>query len=125
MLKYTPSKNALIIAKQYLKQEFRKIFSDIKDEKIYKRIDKSIDSFNFREGEMSFWNLLAAIAEGWKLKQVFFILSDDKFQWKLKDIPLEKIVGKDSVRWEEMPKNSKKIADRYFSQYKITKNNIL
>ncbi|MFH0955844.1 MAG: hypothetical protein V1801_01355 [Candidatus Falkowbacteria bacterium] len=91
MLKYTPSKNALIIAKQYLKQEFRKIFSDIKDDKFFKKIDKSIDNFNTREGEISFWNLLAAIAEGWKLKWVFQILSDDKYQWKLKDISLEKI----------------------------------
>ncbi|MBI4779298.1 hypothetical protein HY797_02510 [Candidatus Falkowbacteria bacterium] len=91
MLKYTPSKNALLIAKQYLKQEFRKMFSDVKDDKFYKKIDKSIDNFDNREGEMLFWNLLAAIAEGWKLKQVFAVLSDDKYQWKLKDIPLEKI----------------------------------
>lgn len=91
MLKYTPSKNSLIIAKQYLKQEFRKIFSDIKDDKFFKKIDKSVDNFNLREGESSFWNLLAAIAEGWKLKQVFAVLSDDKYQWKLKIIPLEKI----------------------------------
>ena len=91
MLKYTPSKNALIIAKQYLKNEFRKIFSDIKDEKFYKKIDKSIDNLNLREGEMSFWNLIAAISEGWKLKQVFTVLSDDKYQWKLINIPLEKI----------------------------------
>jgi len=91
MLKYTPSKNALVIAKQYLKNEFRKIFSDVKDEKFYKKIDKSIDKFELREGEMSFWNFLASIAEGWKLKQVFSVLSDDKYQWKLKNIPLEKI----------------------------------
>ncbi|MDD4271964.1 MAG: hypothetical protein PHF50_04140 [Patescibacteria group bacterium] len=91
MLKYTPSKNALIIGQQYLKQEFRKIFSDIKDDKFYKKIDKSIDNFNGREGEASFWNLLAAISEGWKLKQVFAVLSDDKYQWKLKEIPLEKV----------------------------------
>ncbi|MFH1583404.1 MAG: hypothetical protein ABIB72_03765 [Candidatus Falkowbacteria bacterium] len=91
MLKYTPSKNALIIAKQYLKQEFRKIFSDVKDDKFFKKIDKSIDNFNGREGEMSFWNLVASIAEGWKLKLVFQILSDDKYQWKLKNIPLEKV----------------------------------
>jgi hypothetical protein len=91
MLKYTPSKNSLLIAKQYLKQEFRKIFSDVKNDKFYKRIDKSIDSLDLREGEISFWNLLAGIAEGWKLKWVYQILSDDKFQWKLKDIPLEKI----------------------------------
>lgn len=91
MLKYTPSKNALIISKQYLKQEFRKIFSDIKDDKFYKRLDKSIDNLNIREGEVSFWNLLASIAEGWKLKWVFQILSDDKYQWKLKNIPLKDI----------------------------------
>ncbi|MDO8668127.1 MAG: hypothetical protein Q7K35_03440 [bacterium] len=91
MQKYTPSKNSLLIAKQYLKNEFRKIFSDVKDEKFYKKIDKSIDKFDLREGEISFWNFLAAIAEGWKLKQVFAVLSDDKYQWKLKNIPLEKI----------------------------------
>jgi len=91
MLKYTPSKNAHIIARQYLKQEFRKIFSDVKDDKFYKKVDKSIDSFTVREGESSFWNLLAAISEGWKLKQVFAVLSDDKYQWKLINIPLEKI----------------------------------
>ncbi len=91
MLKYTPTKNALIIAKQYLKQEFRKIFSDVKDDKFYKKIDKSIESFTDREGESSFWNLLSSISEGWKLKWVFQILSDDKYQWKLKNIPLDKI----------------------------------
>jgi len=91
MLKYTPSKNALIIARQYLKQEFRKIFSDVKDEKFLKKLDKSIDGINAREGEWSFWNLLAGISEGWKLKQVFAVLSDDKYQWKLKNIPVEKI----------------------------------
>lgn len=91
MLKYTPSKNALIIAKQYLKHEFRKIFADVKEDKFYKKIDRSIDGFATREGEMSFWNLLAAIAEGWKLKWVFMILSDDKYQWKLKEVPLAKI----------------------------------
>jgi len=91
MLKYTPSKNALAIAKQYLKNEFRKIFADVKDEKFYKKIEKSIDKFDLREGEASFWNLLAAMAEGWKLKQVFAVLSDDRYQWKLKNIPLAKI----------------------------------
>ncbi len=91
MTKYTPSKNSLIIAKQYLKNEFRKIFADVKDDKFFKRIDRSIDSFDKRDGEASFWNLLSAVAEGWKLKQVFAVLSDDKYQWKLVNIPLRKI----------------------------------
>jgi len=91
MIKYTPSKNALIIAKQYLKQEFRKFFSDVKDDKFFKKIDKSIEVLDKREGEPSFWNFVASISEGWKLKQVFAVLSDDKYQWKLKEIPLENI----------------------------------
>lgn len=91
MIKYTPSKNSLIVAKQYLKHEFRKIFADVKDEKFFKKLDKSIENLDKREGESSFWNLLAALAEGWKLKMVFTVLSDDKYQWKLKNIPLEKV----------------------------------
>lgn len=91
MPKYTPSKNSLIIAKQYLKHEFRKIFVDAADESFYKKIDKSIDGFMKREGEASFWNLLAALAEGWKLKWVFAILSDDKYRWQLKEITLAKV----------------------------------
>lgn len=36
---------------------------------------------------------------------------------KVKDIPLEKIVGKDSVRWEEITDGRPAVVDRYFSQY--------
>ena len=88
---YTPSKNALIIAKQYLKHEFRKIFLDIKDEKFFRKMDKSIENFGKRENENSFWNLVAAISEGWKLKHVFNILSDSKYKWRLERIPTAKI----------------------------------
>jgi len=80
MIKLTPSKNALLIAQQYLKHEFRKIFSDIKDPKIWKKIDKSIETFIKRENEASFWSLLAGISEGWKLKAVFHLLSSTKYQ---------------------------------------------
>ncbi|MFA4941681.1 MAG: hypothetical protein WC582_03775 [Patescibacteria group bacterium] len=91
MIKYSPSKNSVLVAKQYLRHEFRKIFNDIKDDNFFRRIDKSLENLEKREGEVSFWNLTAAIAEGWKLKQVYTILSDTKYQWKLMDIPLDKI----------------------------------
>jgi len=91
MLKYTPTKNAALIAKQYLKQEFRKMFSDVKDDKFYKKIDMSIDSLERRRGEILFWNLLAAISEGWRLNSVFMILSNDRYKWKLEIIPTNKI----------------------------------
>lgn len=91
-MKLTPSKNALLIAQQYLKHEFRKIFGDIKDPKIWKKLDKSIEGFVKRNGEISFWNLTAAISEGWKVKGVFHILSNKKYQWKLQEILLSKVV---------------------------------
>ena len=92
MVKFTPSKNALLVAEQYLKHEFRKIFNDVKNPSIWKKLDKSIESFIKREGEISFWNLIAAISEGWKVKIVFHILSSTKYQWKLQQISISKII---------------------------------
>lgn len=43
---------------------------------------------------------------------------------KVKDIPLEKIVNGDSIRWEEMKDDRPAAVDRYFSQYRIYKNEI-
>jgi hypothetical protein len=90
-MKLSPSKNAEAIAKQYLKHEFRKIFNDL-DEKTFRRLDRSIDNFLNREEESSFWNLLAGISEGWKIKYVFHNLSDAKYRWKLETIPVDKII---------------------------------
>jgi len=89
---FTPSKNASLIAQQYLKHEFRKIFNDVNDSKIWKKLDKSIENFTKRENEISFWNLTAAISEGWKIKDIFYIVSSTKYQWRFKKIPLSKIV---------------------------------
>lgn len=87
----TPSQGALRIAQQYLQHEFRKIFHDVKNPSIWKKLDRSIASFLKREDETSFWNLVASISEGWKLKSVYRILSDTTYEWKLQTFPLEKI----------------------------------
>jgi len=92
MFKFTPSENALLIGRQYLKHEFRKIFGDVKDAKIWVKLDKSIDNFSKGGNESSFWNLLAAISEGWKLKAVFHILSNNRYKWKLDKISVDKII---------------------------------
>lgn len=92
MIKYTPSKNALLVAQQYLKHEFRKIFYDIRGPKIWQKLDNSIDNYAQKEGGGSFWLLVAAISEGWKLKGIYHITSSTKYQWKLKEIPVSKII---------------------------------
>ncbi|MBU0598276.1 hypothetical protein KKF61_04795 [Patescibacteria group bacterium] len=92
MLKYSPSSNALRMAKQYLQHEFRKIFGDIKDDKTWKKIDRSINNFNKREDDGVFWNLIAAISEDLKLKRVYYILSSTKYRWTLRQIKLSEIL---------------------------------
>ena len=92
MSKLTPSKNARLVAEQYSKLEFRKIFSDVKDKKIWLRLDRSLEKFIERDGETSFWNLVAAISEGWQVNNVYYITSNTKYAWKLQNIPIEKII---------------------------------
>jgi hypothetical protein len=86
------SKKSQMIAEQYLKHEFRKIFHDIKEKNIWERLDRSIAGFIKREGEVSFWSLVASVSEGLKLKHVFHIISDTKYKWELKNISLDELV---------------------------------
>src|SRR4030042_4075852 len=92
MFKLTPSKNALLIAQQYLKHEFRKIFNDVTDKEVWEKIDSSIENLFHREGEQSFLDLLAAISGGWKLKSVFYYLSSTKYRWELREISPSKLI---------------------------------
>ncbi len=80
-----------VLAKQYLKHEFRKIFSDISDKEIWKRLDRSIDTFQKRDTNRNFWHLVAAISEGWKLKSIFRLLTNKGYRWDLVYFPIDKI----------------------------------
>jgi len=77
---------------QYLQHEFRKIFHDVRDKRVWKLIDWSLEGFPKRDGEGSFWQLIAGISEGWKLKRVFELLSDTSYRWRLEKIPVWKLV---------------------------------
>lgn len=80
-----------ILACQYLKCEFRKIFSDVKNKEFWEKIDHSLDGFKNRETDWNFWHLLAAISEGWKLKSVFRLLTNKGYKWDLVEFPISKI----------------------------------
>lgn len=85
-------KTAKKIAIQYLQHEFRKILNDVRGKGFWDKIDKSIKNLESRQGESSFISLLAAIAEAWKAKRVFRILSNAKYQWSLEEMAYSKIV---------------------------------
>jgi hypothetical protein len=91
-MKLTPSKNAEKMAVQYLQHEFRKILKGINNPRTWKLIDKEISDFKRKEGEKSFWNLVAAISEDLRLNAIFRVLSDDKFEWRRKRIPIKNLV---------------------------------
>lgn len=84
------------IAISYLIHEFKKIFEDIDDKKFFKLIKKSVKFMPKRFGAKpyeGFWMLVAGIAEGWKLKWVFRLLTDNGLKWqkeirRLNDITL-------------------------------------
>ncbi|MCL4392319.1 hypothetical protein M1413_03230 [Patescibacteria group bacterium] len=80
------------MAIQYLQHEFRKILNGIRDPKTWRLIDREIANFPKTQGGASFWNLVAAISEDWKLKSVFRILSDTRVTWTLQEISLKRIV---------------------------------
>ncbi len=72
---------ATFIAKEYLKQEFRKIFADLKGQQLWMLIDTSIDQIEDRLSRDYLWRLLAGISEGFRINWVSRILSNSAYAW--------------------------------------------
>lgn len=79
------------LAREYLYDEFLKIFQDVHDPAFRKAVRRSLNAFVRRDGLQSFWQLVAAVAEGWKLKTVFRYLSDSAYQWNLEEHWIENL----------------------------------
>lgn len=116
------------MAVQYLQHEFRKILPEVFRTQGGRAIDRDLERLLMRQGEVSFWNLLAGISEDWKLKSVFRILSDPRFSWRKKKIPVRNIIltgmsplmdeyiikkcGRSPITFGEMWKKDKKMRDK-------------
>lgn len=70
------------IACQYLRHEFIKLFPGQSDS-FYEAMNQAIDNFPQSLGEKDFWQLVAAISEGLKLKGIYRLLTDTKYTWNL------------------------------------------
>lgn len=107
---------ATFIAKEYLKQEFRKIFGDVKDRQLWMLIDTSIDQTENRLSPDYLWRLLAGISEGFRINWVSRIISNSAYAWKreihqlsnitmtLMSPPINEVIldcGRDFVRFFE------------------------
>jgi len=71
------------LGNQFLYHEFLKIFRDIEDKLFHKKIKKSLDAFIRREGRHHYWLLISAIAEGWRVKHVYRLLTNTGYHWNL------------------------------------------
>jgi len=72
-----------ILGNQFIYHEFLKIFRDIKDNTFRRKIRRSVNNFIKRDGQHHYWLLLAALAEGWRVKRVYYILTNPAYIWRL------------------------------------------
>lgn len=73
------------IATTYLIHEFLKIFWDVRDLKFRHKLIRSLQRFRQRDGDHTYWLLVAAIAEGWRVKNVYHYLTNPGFNWNLEE----------------------------------------
>lgn len=78
------------IACQYLRHEFIKLFPN-QASNFYEVMNQAIDNFPQTLGEKDFWQLVAAISEGLKLKGIYRLLTDTKYTWNLERFKLPDI----------------------------------
>jgi hypothetical protein len=79
------------IARQYLKYELRKILGESENKAFWQKIDLSIDTLKEKIGEKDFWQLVSGISEGFKLKWVYRVLTNNLYSWRLESITLDDI----------------------------------
>jgi len=72
-----------VLANQYLYHEFLKIFRDVKDKSFRRKMKRSLYHLRQRDSDHTYWLLVAAIAEGWRVKWVYRVLSNPGYQWNL------------------------------------------
>lgn len=72
-----------VMANQFLYHEFLKIFRDIKRPDFRRLLKKSVNNFIKRDGPHHYWLLVAAIAEGWRVKWVYRLLTNPAYEWRL------------------------------------------
>lgn len=71
------------LANQFLYHEFLKIFRDIKRPDFRRAMKTSVKTFIKRDGLHHYWLLVAAIAEGWRVKSVYRLLTNPGYAWRL------------------------------------------
>jgi hypothetical protein len=78
------------IALQYIRHEFIKLFPGQTDE-FYEQMASGVTRLPSTIGEDALWKLLAGLAEGYKFKWIYRILTNDGLHWRQERISLHDI----------------------------------
>jgi hypothetical protein len=78
------------IALQYVRHEFIKLFPE-QSEAFYEQLADGVARLPKHLGDHLFWELVAGLAEGYKYKWIYRILTDDGLVWRLEKIRLNDI----------------------------------
>lgn len=122
-------KNRINLACDYLVHEFRKIFRNLSYDDVYGAIKNlaptnDSDDVAFRD----FWNLFCAVSSGWRLKDLFNIVTNENIEWKKERISINQFIPQDMHGWMKNFSGSSDFSDwaiSYFQGNSQTLNDAL
>lgn len=117
----------LKIAYSYVQHELRKLFPNLRDKDVWKKLDLEVTKWSSKNPTLvpirDFWNGVNGISTGFKLKQIVTWLTSENIKWEIKNVDLEDLnfgtnfeelqqfdyrpAAKDVKAWYFDPKNKK------------------
>ena len=77
------------IAVQYVRQEMRKLFPELREDTLWRSMDKQIGDWDKKLGIRNFWNAVHGISIGFRLKSLVPWITSLNIKWKEKEMPVK------------------------------------
>jgi hypothetical protein len=97
---YLTEEGRVALARDYLIHEFRKIFPIItRDEtsRAIKKLSPNKDSHDIQIRD--FWNLFSAICSGWRIKNLFNVVTNKNIKWAKRQVSLQELYPESPLGW--------------------------
>ena len=77
------------IAVQYVQGEMRKLFPELREDVLWRAMDKQIEDWHQKLGVRNFWNAVHGISMGFRLKSLVPWITSLNMKWEEKEAPLK------------------------------------
>lgn len=77
------------IAVQYVQEETRKLFPELREEVLWRLMDKQIENWYENLGIRNFWNAVHGISMGFRLKSLVPWITSLNIKWEEKEMPVK------------------------------------